>query len=87
MAASVSVILGVITRAPDVLGYVSTLARDDPYFDKYVPSHLDGLEATRALRDVRVIIGDVHQEAVVGHVAFASMHIGPGRVSKKRLYD
>jgi hypothetical protein len=87
MAASISVVLGILTRAPDVLGYVSTLARDDPYFDKHVPSHLDGLEATRALRDVRVILGDVRQGADVGHVAFASMDIGPGRVSRKRLYD
>jgi hypothetical protein len=69
-AASVSVVLGIVTRAPDGLG-----------------SYLDGLEATRALRDVRVMIDDVQQEADVGHVAFASMNIGPGRVSKKRLYN
>lgn len=78
--------LGLVTRVPDILGYVSTLARDDPYFERQVPSHLDGLEATRAVRNVRVIVGDVHQEADVGHVAFASMGIGPQRVSKKRLY-
>lgn len=87
LAASASVILGIVTRAPDVLGYVSTLARDDPYFETCVPSHLDGLEVTRLLRDVHVILGDVRQDADVGHVAFASMDIVSGRVSRKRLYD
>jgi hypothetical protein len=87
LAASISVILGFITKAPDILGYVSTYARDNPYFGKHVPSHLDGLETTRALRDVRVIIGDVRKEDDVGHVAFASMDKQPERVSKKRLYD
>lgn len=87
IAAVVSVALGVMTRAPDVLGYVSTLARDDPYFDKHVPSHLDGLDASRMLRDERVILGDVNKNGNVGHVAFASMGMDPGRISRKRLYD
>jgi hypothetical protein len=86
-AASISVLLGIVTKAPDILGYVSSLARDDPYFKKHVPSHLDGLETTRALRNVHVVVGDVRKEAVIGHIAFASMENGPGRVSKKRLYD
>jgi hypothetical protein len=87
IAAGTSVVLGIVTRAPDILGYVSSLARDDPYFQQHVPSHLDGLEATRKLRNVRVILGDVRKEAAIGHVAFASMEIGPSRVSRKRLYD
>lgn len=87
VAASVSVVLGFVTRAPDILGYVSTLARDDPYFGKPVPSHFDGMEATRSLRDVRVIIGDVHKKDEVGHVAFASLETEPERVNKRRLYD
>ena len=87
LIASVTVILGFLTRAPDVLGYVSTLARDDPYFGKPVASHLDGMETTRSLRNVRVIIGDVHKKDDVGHVAFASTDIGPERVHKRRLCD
>ena len=87
IAAVVSVALGIMTRAPDVLGYVSTLARDDPYFDKHVPSHLDGLDASRRLRDERVILGDVNKNGNVGHVAFASVGMDPGRISRKRLYD
>jgi hypothetical protein len=87
LAASVSGVLGFITKAPDVLGYVSTLARDNPYFGNHVPSHLDGMEAARALRDVRVMVGDVHKTEDVGHVAFASADVGPRRVSLKRMYD
>jgi hypothetical protein len=86
-AAGVSVFLGIITRAPDILGYVSSLARDDPYFMRHVPSHLDGLETTRELRDVRVIIGDVQKEAAIGHVAFASMETRAGRVNRTRQYN
>lgn len=82
-----SVVLGVVTTAPDILGYVSTCARDSPYFSKYVASHLDGLEASRALRDVRVIIGDVQRKGKMGRVAFASMGTGPERVRRERLYD
>lgn len=85
MAANVSVILGIVTKAPDIWGYVSTCARDNPYFKKRVPSHLDGLEAARALRDVRVIIGDVRRENDMGHIAFVSMGIGPERVNRRKL--
>jgi hypothetical protein len=37
MAANLSVTLGIANKAPDILGYVSTCARDNPYFKKYVP--------------------------------------------------
>lgn len=86
IAAGSSVILGLITKVPDILGYVSTLARDNPHFRRPVPSHLDGLEATRELCNTRVMIGDVHRDAAVGHVAFASVDIHPGRVNKERVY-
>jgi hypothetical protein len=87
MTASISAVLGFVTKAPDILGYVSTLARDNPYFEKHVPSHLDGLQAARALRDVRVTIGDVQKKQDVEHVAFASVDAGPERVNIRRMYD
>jgi hypothetical protein len=87
LAASVAGVLGFITKAPDILGYVSTLARDNPYFRQHVPSHMDGMDAARALRDVRVMVGDVHKTDDVGHVAFASTDVGPQRVCSKRTYD
>jgi hypothetical protein len=45
------------------------------------------LDASRMLRDERVILGDVNKNGNVGHVAFASMGMDPGRISRKRLYD
>jgi hypothetical protein len=87
LTASVAGVLGFFTKAPDILGFVSTHARDNPYFKEHVPSHMDGLEAARVLRDVRVIVGDVRKMEDVGHVAFASADVGPMRISSMRLYD
>lgn len=86
-AAVASLVLGIFTKAPDTLGFVSTSARDNPYVTAQVPSHLDGLEAARTLRDVRIRIGDVNSTGDIGHVAFASMEADPQRVSRKRVYD
>lgn len=87
VAGVVSLVLGFLTRAPNILGFVSTYARDDPYFGQHISSHMDGMETARALRDVRVMVGDVHNKEDVGHVAFASMEGEPVRVNKQRLYD
>jgi len=87
LAANVSTILGIITTAPDILGYVSTAARDNPYFEGYaIPSHFDGMEATRYLRDVRVMIGDVKGKSEIGRVAFTPMDTLPQRLAKRKLY-
>jgi hypothetical protein len=87
MTASAAGVLGYFTKAPDILGFMSTHARDNPYFKEHVPSHMDGLEAARVLRDVRVMVGDVHKMEDVGHVAFASADVGATRISSNRLYD
>jgi hypothetical protein len=87
LAAVLSLLLGIVTTAPDILGFVSTAARDNVYFKDYVPSHLDGLEAARALKHVKVRIGDVAADEKVGHVAFASLESGPTRLTRERLYD
>ncbi|KAJ8118309.1 hypothetical protein OPT61_g697 [Boeremia exigua] len=87
VAAVSSAILGFVTKVPDILGYVSTLARDDPYFGKSVTSHHSGLEAARALRDTRVVIGDVNKDSHVGHIAFATVEERPERVTMRRMYD
>jgi hypothetical protein len=87
LAANLSLLLGIFTRTPDVLGFVSMNARDNAHFSKYVPSHLDGKETARALRNVRVIIGDVKGEAEVGHIALTTMDARPRRLSWTRHYD
>lgn len=87
VAAMISLILGVIIKAPDILGFVSTSARDNPYVQQHISSRSDGLQAARDLRDVRMRIGDVNEKGDVGHVAFTTTEQGPGRLSRKRLYD
>ncbi|KAJ4339282.1 hypothetical protein N0V95_007835 [Ascochyta clinopodiicola] len=71
LAAVISLILGIVIKAPDILGFVSTSARDNPYVDQQVNSRSDGLEAARALRDVRIRIGDVSED-----MAASSLKIG-----------
>ncbi|KAH8696976.1 hypothetical protein GQ44DRAFT_718612, partial [Phaeosphaeriaceae sp. PMI808] len=86
VAANLSLLLGIFTRTPDIFGFVSISAHDNPYFNKYVPSHLDGKESARALRGVKVMIGDVRGDADVGHIALATMDKKPERLSWSRSY-
>lgn len=83
--------LGLRTRilAPDVFGYASTVLRDNKYAmnDPKAPSHLDGIDATRKMRDVYVMLGDVAKDQVVGHIAFATAEARPQRLRKERHYD
>ncbi|CAO2653982.1 Nn.00g107150.m01.CDS01 [Neocucurbitaria sp. VM-36] len=87
LAANLSMLLGIVTRTPDILGFVSVLARDNPYFRIYVPSHFSGLEAARVLRDVKVRVGDVKSAAGVGHIALTTMDTKPEPLSWERWYD
>lgn len=88
LVAAASALLRSVTRAPDILGYVSALARDDPHFAIPVSSYHSGLESARALRDVRVMIGDVRNDDEVGHIAFAASNdVDVGRVKWKRAYN
>lgn len=86
-AANISMLLGLLTRTPDILGFVSVSARDNQYFKTHVTSYLSGLETARALRDVPVRVGDVKSEADVGHIALATMDASPQKLSWTRKYD
>lgn len=83
-----SVYLKKMTLAPDILGYASSAAHDNPFFptDRSYSSHIDGLERARALEDVKVIIGDVKGDSDVGHIAFAAVRPGVQRLRKGRVY-
>lgn len=64
-------VLTYTSRAPNILGYVSSLTRDNPFLT--VPEGgniLDGLERARLLAKVRVPVGDVQPASELGHVAF-----------------
>ncbi|KAH7088321.1 hypothetical protein FB567DRAFT_591727 [Paraphoma chrysanthemicola] len=86
-AANISLLLGLITRAPDTLGYVSSSASNNPHFKRYAASSLSGMEVSRALRDVKVRVGDVKSEETIGHIALATLDANPKKLSWTRLYD
>jgi hypothetical protein len=69
-----SIVLKFITTAPDVLGYVSSMTRDNPYV-KIPPgaTGIDGAARARLLRDVRVQLADVHTHDETGHIALCSV--------------
>lgn len=78
------------TLVPDIFGFVSSLTRDNPHFP-VLPgaSTLDGITRTRALRHVKVKVGDIggpHGE--VGRIGFVPVHptIPTSGLSKHRKY-
>ncbi|KAI9891281.1 MAG: hypothetical protein M1814_002971 [Vezdaea aestivalis] len=85
-----SAILAFKSFIPDILGYVSTLTRDNPH----VPlppggTLLHGLERAKLLKDLAVRIQDVTPQEPVGHVAFAAIGDRPrkeGRLVWDRFY-
>ena len=76
------------TRGPQVLGYVSTMTRDNPYIN--LPSggcNLDGLERARLLKGWRVILRDVAPDHDVGHIALSdAISSDVDRLVHGRLY-
>ena len=81
-----SVALRITTLAPDILGYVSSLTRDNPYVGVSGASHLDGLERARALQALMVTLGDVNVGAEIGHITLTASE-NVQRLKKQRLYD
>lgn len=81
-----SVALRITTLAPDILGYVSSFTRDNPYLGASGASHLDGLERARALQALMVTIGDVNVGSEIGHITLTASE-NVQRLKKQRLYD
>ena len=79
--------------APDIIGYVSTMTRDNPHFS--LPTGhgmLDGIERARLLRDVRVQIAEVvdMKDGDIGHVALRNVDredVDEGRLRKWTKYS
>lgn len=63
------------TDSPDILGYVSSMTRDNPNFEQ-IPDgdKLDGLERARALRHLQVQIVDVKSWDADGHVTLKPLN-------------
>lgn len=75
-AAFASVWLRMRTVCPDVFGYVSSMTRDNPHIP--VPkggSTMSGTERARAMKNVRVKIGEVERgDGSPGHIGLALEH-------------
>ncbi|KAL8918636.1 MAG: hypothetical protein Q9172_005329 [Xanthocarpia lactea] len=91
ICAIVGLVLKEMTSAPDILGYVSTMTRDNVH--TAVPSGgntLDGVERARYLSDMRVQLADTRPGDDVGHIVLRSVNNGnesrKGRLDKRRLY-
>ena len=60
-------------RGPQVLGYVSSMTRDNPYVTLPLGGcQLDGMERTRLLRDMKVQLQDVAPRYKIGHIALSN---------------
>ncbi|ORY04463.1 hypothetical protein BCR34DRAFT_572675 [Clohesyomyces aquaticus] len=89
IAATFALLMHAFCRAPAILGYVSSLIRDSTFFDDfgmYKNSMEDGVEKTKRLGELRVMIADVGSGTDgVGKIAFAPVGAGE-RVRKRRMY-
>lgn len=70
----VSMVFKYGTSSPDILGFVSSMTRDNPNFE-HIPGSdkLDGLERARLLRHLRVQIVDVKPWDENGHVTLRNL--------------
>lgn len=74
-------------RSPDILGSISMLTRDSPYFA--VPdggSMLGGIDRTRLLKNEQIRIGDVQPQLNIGKIAFSNW-AGTAMLNYKRRYN
>lgn len=83
--------------APDILGYVSSYTRDNPFATTTttrggeagqparVGSYLDGLESAKALQEMKIILGDVDGERETGYIALAAAAVARP-LRRDRLY-
>lgn len=87
-AAVAALVYKIRCRSPDILGFVSALARDSVYFpaDSRTGSTIDGPAKARKMRRLMVRVGDVRVGEDVGRISFAPMSVS-GRIKRRRLYD
>lgn len=73
IAGLASLVLMLVTIAPDILGYVSSYTRDNPFAGaEKQASHLEGPERSKALREMSVTLGDVKGQEDTGYIALAA---------------
>ncbi|MCJ1384310.1 hypothetical protein MMC17_007426 [Xylographa soralifera] len=82
-----SAIFDAYTVGPDVLGFASSMTRNNKYMD--LPREdgtLSGAERARALADVHVMMQDVKPGAGVGKIALETFSEGTKRLARGRMY-
>ena len=86
--AIVGAYIGSKTIVPDYLGYVSSLARESVHVALPPDGvNLDGIQRSRALKDLEVRLGDVcERDNEVGQLRFATVG-NANRMRKGRLYE
>jgi len=87
IAGTLSVIVESMTVAPDVLGYVSTVARNSKYLQlPKTNSAMNGGERARVLGGTKVMMQDVKAKADVGRIALGLKHENAEPLKPGRLY-
>ncbi|KAE8153079.1 hypothetical protein BDV25DRAFT_45282 [Aspergillus avenaceus] len=87
IAAMYTAVIMHITNIPDILGYVSTLTRDNE--NSAFPhggTMLDGLERSQLLKDMPVRLGDVRAGEANGYLALTGSGLAQ-RAERDRLYE
>lgn len=87
IAGTLSVIVESMTVAPDILGYVSTVARNSKYLQlPKTNSAMNGGERARVLGETKVMMQDVKAKADVGRIALGLKHEKAEPLKPGRLY-
>jgi hypothetical protein len=87
LAGVASVIIESRTVAPDVLGYVSTVARNSKYLQvKKTSSAMPGPQRARMLGETKVMMQDVKPGADIGRIALGMKHEKAEKLKPGRLY-
>jgi hypothetical protein len=92
ICAAVGMFLKYHCSAPDILGYVSSMMRNNEFTPMPAGgSALDGVDRSRLLRNYRVKLVDVRPEADVGRIALISTDDSLGevgtRLDRRRVYE
>jgi len=87
IAGTLSVIIESMTVAPDILGYVSTVARNSKYLQlPKTNSAMNGGERARVLGGTKVMMQDVKAKADIGRIALGLKHENAEPLKSGRLY-
>ncbi|KAF6782919.1 hypothetical protein CMUS01_16692 [Colletotrichum musicola] len=62
-----------LIKGPDILGFASSLTRDNRFVPVHEGSSLDGAERARLLGDLRLRLADVRAEEDDGYIAVSAM--------------